>query len=143
MKNYKKLFITMLTVVLTILAVSFLIYKYWKTSFPYGQYVDMSTITWQLVVFVFLDVGVLIINLGTLYFSWIKGDDEKWVRNYISLKVAFKRCLLVLLIAIIIAFIIPSVVFKFFMSAMIPASLIIFSGVGVELLMFKYYLKLS
>ena len=68
MKDNKKIIIAMLTVVLTILAVSFLIYKYWETSFPYGQYIDMSTIVWQLVAFVFLDIIVVIIN----YFSWIK-----------------------------------------------------------------------
>ena len=129
----------MLTVVLTILAVSFLIYKYWETSFPYGQYIDMSTIVWQLVAFVFLDI-IVVIN----YFSWIKGDIDKWKRNYISLKIAYKRCfIIIILILAMLAFIIPSAVFKFYMSAMIPASIIIFSGVGVELLMLKYYLKLS
>lgn len=129
----------MLTVVLTILAVSFLIYKYWETSFPYGQYIDMSTIVWQLVAFVFLDIIVVIIN----YFSWIKGDIDKWKRKYISLKIAYKRCFIIILILAMLAFIIPSAVFKFYMSAMIPASIIIFSGVGVELLMLKYFLKLS
>lgn len=139
MKDNKKIIITMLTVVLTILAVSFLIYKYWKTSFPYGQYIDMSTIVWQLVAFVFLDIIVVIIN----YLSWIKGDIDKWKRNYISLKIAYKRCLAIVLILVLIAFIVPSVVFKLFMSVMIPASIIIFSGVGVEILMPKHYLKLS
>ena len=139
MKDNKKIIIAMLTVVLTILAVSFLIYKYWETSFPYGQYIDMSTIVWQLVAFVFLDIIVVIIN----YFSWIKGDIDKWKRKYISLKIAYKRCFIIILILAMLAFIIPSAVFKFYMSAMIPASIIIFSGVGVELLMLKYYLKLS
>lgn len=139
MKDNKKIIIAMLTVVLTILAVSFLIYKYWETSFPYGQYIDMSTIVWQLVAFVFLDIIVVIIN----YFSWIKGDIDKWKRNYISLKIAYKRCFIIILILAMLAFIIPSAVFKFYMSAMIPASIIIFSGVGVELLMLKYFLKLS
>ncbi len=139
MKDNKKIIITMLTVVLTILAVSFLIYKYWKTSFPYGQYIDMSTIVWQLVSFVFLDIIVVIIN----YLSWTKGDIDKWKHNYISLKIAYKRCFAIILILAVLAFIVPSVVFKFFMSVMIPASIIIFSGMGVELLMLKYYLKLS
>ena len=139
MKDNKKIIITMLTVVLTILAVSFLIYKYWKTSFPYGQYIDMSTIVWQLVAFVFLDIIVVIIN----YLSWTKGDIDKWKHNYISLKIAYKRCFAIILILAVLAFIVPSVVFKFFMSVMIPASIIIFSGMGVELLMLKYYLKLS
>lgn len=139
MKNYKKLFISISLTILTLLFVTFLIYKYWKTSFPYGQYIDMSTIVWQLVTFVFLDIIVVIIN----YLSWTKGDIDKWRRNYISLKIAYKRCFVIILILAVLAFIIPSVVFKFFMSVMIPASIIIFSGVGVELLMLKYYLKLS
>lgn len=44
MKGYKRLFVSIATTVLTLLLVTFLIYKYWNTSFPYGLYIDMSEI---------------------------------------------------------------------------------------------------
>ena len=46
MNNYKKLSISICLTVLSSLLVTFLIYKYWNTSFPYGLYIDMSEIAW-------------------------------------------------------------------------------------------------
>ena len=143
MNNYKKLSISICLTVLSSLLVTFLIYKYWNTSFPYGLYIDMSEIAWQLFAFVFLDGFTLIVTFVNLYNHWANGDKGKWKRNYISLKVALRNCLIIIVVAILLAFIVPSTVFKFFMIIMIPASISIFSGFGVELLLFKYYLKLA
>lgn len=143
MKGYKRLFVSIVTTVLTLLLVTFLIYKYWNTSFPYGLYIDMSEIAWQLFAFVFLDGFTLVVTFVNLYNHWANGDKGKWKRNYISLKVALRNCLIIIVVAILLVFIIPRTAFKFFMSIMIPASIIIFSGFGVELLLFKYYLKLA
>lgn len=67
MKGYKRLFVSIATTVLTLLLVTFLIYKYWNTSFPYGLYIDMSEIAWQLFAFVFLDGFTLIVTFVNLY----------------------------------------------------------------------------
>ena len=77
MKGYKRLFVSIATTVLTLLLVTFLIYKYWNTSFPYGLYIDMSEIAWQLFAFVFLDGFTLFVTFVNLYNYWLKGDKDK------------------------------------------------------------------
>lgn len=77
MKENKKLFVSIFATVLSLLIVTFLIYKYWNTSFPYGLYVEMSEITWQLFALVFLDGFTLFVTFVNLYNYWLKGDKDK------------------------------------------------------------------
>ena len=77
MKENKKLFVSIFATVLSLLIMTFLIYKYWNTSFPYGLYVEMSEITWQLFAFVFLDGFTLFVTFVNLYNYWLKGDKDK------------------------------------------------------------------
>ena len=143
MKAYKKLYVSWFASLMVLLLVSFLISSFWKTSFPYGIYVEMKDITLPLVLYTFLGGLTVVINTYKIYANWLKKDVTSWKTNYYCLKNNLKIAIAIIFIASITAFIIPSEVFKLFMSIMIPASLIIFSGFITELLMFKYYLKLS